>query len=140
MAIVRITRDSPQKQLQCLHGFQTVPSKEQQHSINTCFHDNNNDADKTSTTVIIIISLQLIFSKHSIYIVCVLSHEVYLTDCNPMDCSPPGSSGHGLLQARILKLPFPPPGDLPDPGIKPAAPALAGGLFTTELPGKPLCL
>ena len=37
-------------------------------------------------------------------------------------------------------LPFPPPGDLSDPGIKPespASPALAGGFFTTELPGNP---
>ena len=36
-------------------------------------------------------------------------------------------------------LPFPPPGDLPDPSIKPkppASPALAGGFFTTEPPGK----
>ena len=36
------------------------------------------------------------------------------------------------------KLPFPTPGDLPDPGIKPvspAPPALAGRFFTTELPG-----
>ena len=32
-------------------------------------------------------------------------------------------------------LPFPPPGDLPDPGIKPASPALAGGFFT---PGPPV--
>ena len=30
-------------------------------------------------------------------------------------------------------LPFPPPGDLPEP----ASPALAGGFFTTEPPGKP---
>ena len=38
-------------------------------------------------------------------------------------------------------LPCPPPGDLPDPGIKPrspAPPALAGGFFITEPPGKPL--
>ena len=38
-------------------------------------------------------------------------------------------------------LPFPPPGDLPDPGIKPASlvsPALAGRFFTTAAPGKPL--
>ena len=37
-------------------------------------------------------------------------------------------------------LPFPSPGDLPDPGIEPASlvsPALAGGFFTTEPPGKP---
>ena len=37
--------------------------------------------------------------------------------------------------------PCPPPGDLPNPGIEPAtlmSPALAGGFFTTEPPGKPM--
>ena len=34
-------------------------------------------------------------------------------------------------------LPFPSPGDLPDPGIEPVPPALAGGFFTTEPCGKP---
>ena len=34
-------------------------------------------------------------------------------------------------------LPFPPPGELPNPGIEPRSPALAGGFFTTEPPGKP---
>ena len=33
-------------------------------------------------------------------------------------------------------LPFPPPGDLSNPGVKHASPALAGGFFTTEPPGK----
>ena len=33
-------------------------------------------------------------------------------------------------------LPLPSPGDLPDPGIKPASPALAGGFFTTLPPGR----
>ena len=33
-------------------------------------------------------------------------------------------------------LPFPSPGDLPDPGIKPTSPALAGGFFFVEPPGK----
>ena len=38
------------------------------------------------------------------------------TVCNPMDCSPPASSVHGISEARLLDaLPFPPPGDLPDP-------------------------
>ena len=40
-------------------------------------------------------------------------------------------------------LPFPTPGELPHPGIEPTPlvpPALAGGLFTTEPPGKPLVL
>jgi len=34
-------------------------------------------------------------------------------------------------------LPFPPPGDFPNPGIKPPSPALAGTFFTTEPPRKP---
>ena len=34
-------------------------------------------------------------------------------------------------------LPFPSPGDLPDPEIKSLSPALAGRFFITELPGKP---
>ena len=34
-------------------------------------------------------------------------------------------------------LPFPSPGDLPDPGIKLISPALAGRFFITEPPGKP---
>ena len=33
-------------------------------------------------------------------------------------------------------LPFPPPGNLPNLGIEPASPALAGGFFTTEQSGK----
>ena len=34
-------------------------------------------------------------------------------------------------------LPFPSPGNLPDPGIEPTSPALAGGFLTTVPPGKP---
>jgi len=52
-----------------------------------------------------------------------------------MDYKLPGSSVHGISQARILEwLPFPPPKDLPDPGIEPASlasPELAGRFFTT---------
>ena len=36
-------------------------------------------------------------------------------------------------------LPFPSPGDLPDPGNEPTSPALAGGFFTTEPPGDSCC-
>ena len=44
---------------------------------------------------------------------------------DPMDCSLPDSSVCGILQERILEwVPFPPPGDLPDPGIKPGSLAL----------------
>ena len=37
-----------------------------------------------------------------IFIVCVCA-QLYLTLCNSMDCSPPGSSVHGILQERILE-------------------------------------
>ena len=57
---------------------------------------------------------------------------------NPMDCSPPGFSVHGIsLQEYWSGLPFPSPGDIPDPGIKPRSPALAGSFSTAEPPEKP---
>ena len=68
--------------------------------------------------------------------VCAESLQSCPTLCNPTDCSPPGSSVRGILQARILQwLPCPPPGDLPDPGVEPMFPvslALAGMFFTTS--------
>ena len=41
-------------------------------------------------------------------------------------------------QEYWTKLPFPSPGDFPDPGIKPTSPALAGGFCTPEPLGKPI--
>ena len=53
------------------------------------------------------------------------------------DCSLPGSSLHGILQARVLGgLPFPSPGDLPNPGIEPGSPAFQADALTSEPPGK----
>ena len=37
-----------------------------------------------------------------------------------------------LRQEYWSGMPFLPPGDLPDPGIEPVSPALAGGFFSTE--------
>ena len=68
---------------------------------------------------------------------CCSVTELCPTLCDPMDCSSPGFSVHGISQARILEWA---PGDLPDPGIKPVSQALAGGFFTTETPGKPLLI
>ena len=51
---------------------------------------------------------------------------------NPVDCSPPGSSVHAISQARILEeiaISF--SRDLPNPGVEPTSPALAGGFLTT---------
>ena len=41
------------------------------------------------------------------------------TLCDPVDCSLLGSSVHGIFQAKVLEgVPFPSPGDLPNPGIE----------------------
>ena len=64
--------------------------------------------------------------------VCAVTNRVWVF-CDPMDCSPPGPSVHGISQAYWdywSGLLFPSPEDLPNPGIKltsPASTALAGG-------------
>ena len=53
--------------------------------------------------------------------------------CDPMDCSPPGSSVHRIFQARILEwvaVSF--STDLPHPGMKPVSPVGSLPLRTTE--------
>ena len=51
-----------------------------------------------------------------------------------MDCNPPGSSVHGILQALEYwtGLPFPSPGDLPDPGFEPRSAALQADSLPAE--------
>ena len=65
----------------------------------------------------------------------VLFHGV-ATPCDPMDCSLPGSSVHGILQARLLEwvaMPFSKGSSWPrDQTMSLWSPTLAGGLFTTE--------
>ena len=61
-----------------------------------------------------------------------------LTLCDPMDCSRPGSSVHGLLQARILEwVAMPSSRGSSQPRIKPASPAVQVDSLPTEPPGKP---
>ena len=59
-----------------------------------------------------------------------------LTHRDPVSCSQPGSSVHGILQARTLEQDAVPSSrDLPNPGIKPESLSLltlAGGFFTTS--------
>ena len=56
--------------------------------------------------------------------------QSYLTLCNPMDCSPSGSSVWGGL-------PYPPPGDLPNPGWNPGLLHCMWDSLPPEPPGKP---
>ena len=62
--------------------------------------------------------------------------------CDSVDCSPPCSSVRGLFRPEHCSgLPFPLQRIILTQGLNPCLPvssALAGGFFTTELPGKPL--
>ena len=64
--------------------------------------------------------------------------QLYPTLCDPMDYSPPGFSMGVFGQEHHSGLPFPPLGNLLDPGTEPespASPALTGRFFTTKPPG-----
>ena len=70
--------------------------------------------------------------KHIVGVRAKLLHSC-LTLCDPTNYSPPGSSIHGIIQARILEwVAGPSPGNLPDPGIKPTfyVSCIAGMFFT----------
>ena len=60
-----------------------------------------------------------------------LNHIQLFSD--PMNCSPPDSSVMEFPRQKYWSgLPFPSPGDLPNPGTESPSPALASGFFTTE--------
>ena len=71
--------------------------------------------------------------------VCMLVAQLYLALCDPMGCCLPGSTVHGILQARSWSgQTFPSPGDLPDLGIEPGSPqvsCIAADSVPSELPG-----
>ena len=83
--------------------------------------------------------LRNVFLPHTttarIAVMCFVS-QTCSTLCNPTDCSPPGSSVHGILQARMLEwLPCPPPGIVPTQGWNPGLPQADSS--ASESPGKP---
>ena len=69
--------------------------------------------------------------------VCVCTHARTLS-CVQLFAMPWTAAHHAALSVGLSwqeywsGLPCPPPGDLPEPGIEPTSPALAGGFFTTE--------
>ena len=70
------------------------------------------------------------------YCCCLVGKCLSLSD--PMDSSPQAPLSMDFSRQEYWSgLPFPSPGDLPNPGIEPVSPAVAGRLFTTEPPGKP---
>ena len=79
-------------------------------------------------------------SRHNPTSVCLRAKSLQscLTLCNPMDCSPPGSSVHGFSRQEYWSgLPCPLPGHLPDPGMEPTSPALQEDSSPLVPPGEP---
>ena len=65
--------------------------------------------------------------------------QLCLTLCHPVDCSPQGSSVHGISQKEYWSgLPCPHPGDLSDPGINLLSP-VAPALYVDSLPLSQVC-
>ena len=85
------------------------------------------------------LSTQWPYSHVSMYRKCVvLSLQSCPTLCHPVDLSPPDSSVHRILQAKYWSgSPYPPPGDLPNPGIKPRSPSLQADSLSAEPQRKP---
>ena len=86
-------------------------------------------------------SLILITHWDNILDACVYG-ESCPTVCDPVDCSPPGPSVHGILQASLLEwvaISYYKRSSQPrDWTLVSMFPAWAGGFFTTEPPGKTL--
>ena len=69
----------------------------------------------------------------------VLVVQLCLTLCDPVHCSLPGSSVHGILQARMQEwvYQFPSPGYLLNPGTELRSPVLQADSLPPETPGRP---
>ena len=78
------------------------------------------------------------FLEGSFHKVKVLVTQSCLTLCNPIDCSPQGSSlSMGFSRQEYWSgLPFPSSRDLPNLGIEPGSPALQADSLLSEPPGK----
>ena len=91
-----------------------------------------------------IIDVQLYRIKNYLFWTCMHAKSLQscLTFCDPMDLAYRAPMSMGFSKQEYWsRLPCPLPGYPPDPGIKPVSLislALAGGLFTTEPPGKAL--
>ena len=106
----------------------------------TCYfmlHKSLQNIKKTSK----LFSQYLVCKTHVCVYVCVLVAQSCLTLCKSMDCSPPGSSVYGILQARILEwvaIPFSRGSSWPRDWTPVSwGSGIVGKFFTTEPPGKP---
>ena len=76
--------------------------------------------------------------KYTYFVTCICVYVLSrVTLCDPMDGILPGSMGF-FRQEYWSRLPFPPPGNLPDPGIEPKSPALQADSLPLSHQGNPI--
>ena len=79
-------------------------------------------------------------TKSQVMVVVLEVHQSCPSLCDPMDCSPPDSTVHRILQARILEwVATPSTTGSSNPGIKPRSPALQQILCHLKHQGSPRC-
>ena len=78
-------------------------------------------------------------SKYQLIQIMCVSHSVVSDSATPGTVAHQAPLSIGLPSQEYWSgLPFPPPGDLPNPGIEPGCPALQADLLPSETPGKPI--
>ena len=83
------------------------------------------------------LTVHLVDTRSTSFNVHLCESLILSSSCDPVDCSPPGSSVHGFSrQEHWSGLPFPSPGDLYNPGIKPRPTTLQADSLPSEPPGK----
>ena len=112
----------------------------------TCISIVHNDVEYLVMRLLFLINCMFKSSAHSNNtVVCFLFAELKVksemaqscpTLCDPVDCSPPAPPPMGFSRQEYWSgLPFPSPGDLPNPGIEPRFLALQADTLTSEPPG-----
>ena len=86
------------------------------------------------------LTFQVPHNSECVLLLFVVVSKSCSTLCNPMDCSSPDSSVHGIFQARTLEwvaIPAPHPRTSSQPRNWNFVSCIAGVFFTTEPPGQP---
>ena len=97
--------------------------------------------ESTITSIKILVKFNFLKKVHQELNMCMLSLQSCLTLCDPMDCSPPGCSVRGILQARILEwvaMPSSRESSPPRDSTRVSfSSCIAGGFFIAKPPEKP---
>ena len=141
----RITRDIQAENQEHLSDFNCLYSLhlktlQTRHLEISAGHSGDSDWAYSPLQMLLLLLFSLCFYSECMYFKLL---QLCVTLCDPMDCSPPGSSVQGILQARILEwvvMPFSRGSSQQRDGTQsPVSPALQEDSLPLVLPGEALC-